>query len=129
MANPTPYTMPMLYPVRITPNGKGGLRFTMPKLIKTQKGWEHEDIYIAYPRDELRLVVQHFKQYNDEAIVKVPKHYEPLVYSLYVIKGKEQMDFELPVKITNYFNWLKERMLVVVDEELDYVVLRKITQL
>ena len=129
MALPFLYSVPMLYPVRISPNGKGGLRFTMPKLIRSQKRWEHEDLYIAYPRDERKLVIQHFKEYNDDAIVKVKKHYEPLVYNLYVIKGRDQMLFELPVKICSYFDWLKERLLVVVDEELDYVVLRKITQI
>jgi len=119
----------MLTPMRITKNGKGGFRFTMPREIRKLVDWRPEDHYIAYPRDDSNLVIQHYTTLEPDSLVHLSEEYRLLIYSLYVLKDRPQLIMEIPNKLNQFFGWQNQRLLVVSYDGLDYIILRSILKL
>lgn len=119
----------MLYPVRISSNHKGGFKFTLPKLVKSGKGWCQSDVYMAYPVSQDSIVIQHYTKIPEDFYKNVNDQYRKFVYKLYVVPGRTQIQFELPKRLCQACGWDNEKILVVVDNGLNYVSLRKVNSL
>jgi hypothetical protein len=119
----------MLTPMRITKNGKGGFRFTMPREIRKLIDWIPEDKFIAYPIDTKTLAIKHFRYTDPDYFVTPPEEYKDMVYSLYVLKDKPQLIIEIPNKLNQFYNWQEQRLLVAAYDGLDFITLRSIIKL